>query len=546
MILLLAFAPSFLCADAEPAFLEPDNVYAELSPSGAPDSLGTLEKMALIASGVASEGVVEQGRIAAYEASLDALFASLRDETRQTSETAARAESILTFLHRSALKAYREDATTVDGILDSGLYNCVSSAVLYALAAKSLGIEAVGVRTSDHAFCSVILGSQRIDVETTNPYGFDPGNKKEFKDSFGRTTGYAYVAPGGYGDRRDIGIRELIGLILSNRASMLERSGRFAEATKLGADYAALCPGAETRAFLVDRINNLIASYQQKGDYARAEEAALAAASAFPDEPKLAALARTASYNRAAAASQSGDFEGAFDRATSLLEAEADTKAASAGESNKADDLALSELARNSLLGIAEQAASKGDFEVARLAVASRADRAGREATAAAYAEIDDIELVGAANGLAFAEALATADRILADGYLDPERYAQAIATIYGREASRLGRGGDFLGAAAVADSGAAKIDSAMGDTAAKARAATPRGNLVQIGQAMRHNYAADAHNRFAALYNSGAYTAAGAVLNEALAVLPGDALLKQDLATLEARINDAAKKPRN
>jgi len=547
MILLLALTLSLLGAEASPAqgtrpaFLEPDGVYAELAPerapSGAPDSLGTLEKMALVAS-----GVVEPGRIAAYEAKLDALFAALRDETRQSSGETGRAEYILSYLHRNELKAYREDATTVDGILDSGLYNCVSSAVLYSLVAKSLGIEVLGVRTSDHAFCSVRIDSQRIDVETTNPYGFDPGNKKEFKDSFGRATGYAYVAPGGYGDRRDIDTRELIGLILSNRASMLERSGRFAEATKLGADYAELCPGDETKAFLVDRINNLIASLQQRRDYAGAEEAALAAAAAFPDEPKLASLGRTASYNRAAAAAQAGDFEVAFDRATSLLEA--DAKSAPAGESSKADDLALSELARNALLGIAEQAASKGDFEAARLAVAARADRAGRDATEEAYAEIGDMELVRAANGMAFAEAQATADRLLADGEADPDRYAQAIATIYGREASRLGKGGDFLGAAAVADSGEAKIDSAMGDQAAKA--AAPRGNLVQIAQAMRHNYAAAVHNRFATLYNNGAYTAAESVLNEALAVLPEDALLKQDLATLEARINDAAKKPRN
>ena len=54
------------------------------------------------------------------------------------------------------LRAYREDATTLDGILDSGTFNCVSSAVLYALAAGSLGVEVAGVRTSDHAFCTVM------------------------------------------------------------------------------------------------------------------------------------------------------------------------------------------------------------------------------------------------------------------------------------------------------------------------------------------------------------------------------------------------------
>jgi hypothetical protein len=57
----------------------------------------------------------------------------------------------------------------------------------------------------------------------------------------------------------------------------------------------------------------------------------------------------------------------------------------------------------------------------------------------------------------------------------------------------------------------------------------------------MRHNYAADAHNRFAALYNNGAYTAAEAVLHEALGALPGDPILEHDMATL-----DEAKKPRD
>ena len=121
-------------------------------------------------------------------------------------------------------------------------YNCVSSAVLYMLAVRDLGIEVEGVRTSDHAFINVVIGGRSIDVETTNPYGFDPGGKKEFKDSFGRVTGFAYVAPGGYGDRKTISGRELVGLILSNRVAALERKGSFSEAARLGADYAALCP----------------------------------------------------------------------------------------------------------------------------------------------------------------------------------------------------------------------------------------------------------------------------------------------------------------
>ncbi len=282
------------------------------------------------------------------------------------------------------LRAYREDATTLDGILDTGLFNCVSSAVLYMLAVRDLGIEVEGVRTSDHAFINVVIGGRSIDVETTNPYGFDPGGKKEFKDSFGRVTGFAYVAPGGYGDRKTISGRELVGLILSNRVATLERKGSFSEAARLGADYAALCPGPDSRAFLVDRINNYITDLESRRDFAGAQSAALAAAAELPSEPKLAELARAASYNEAIAIAQSGDWAAAFEAAVG-------DAAAWPGDS------AAAALVSASLSSLAQAYARKGDFAGARTAVEERAGRAGPAATAAALSLVGDVELVGAA-----------------------------------------------------------------------------------------------------------------------------------------------------
>ena len=66
---------------------------------------------------------------------------------------------------------------------------------------------------------SVLVNGQQIDVETTNPFGFNPGARKDFTDSFGKVTGFAYVPPGNYSDRRSIGEKELLSLILYNRVS---------------------------------------------------------------------------------------------------------------------------------------------------------------------------------------------------------------------------------------------------------------------------------------------------------------------------------------
>jgi hypothetical protein len=497
-------------AGKAPDFLQGDPGFAELGALPEPLELRSLERAALLASGL---GI---GREASYESRLDELIEALKARAGKIDDPAARGEAILGFLHEKVFKAYSENATTVDGILDAGLYNCVSSAVLYMLAAEALGLDAEGVRTSDHAFCTLLAGGRRIDVETTNPYGFDPGDKKEFKDSFGRATGYAYVAPGGYGDRKAIGGRALVGLILSNRASMLERAGRFAEAARLGADYDELCRDADSRAFLVDRINNLVAELESRRDFPGAEATARAAAAAFPGEARLAALSRAASYNRAAALAQAGDWAGAFDLAT----------AGAAAQGTGPEARAMAELATASLGGLAQSYARAGDFELARRAVAERSGRAGPAAAAAAYAVIGEVELVRAANGLPFAQAAATADRILGAGEVSASRYAQAVATIYGNEAGRIGSGGDWLGAAALAEAGAAKLAAlkAPGD-----------GGLAQLARGLRHNFAAEAHNRFARLYNSGDYAGAAAVIEKALASMPGDAGLERDLAAAKA-----------
>jgi hypothetical protein len=484
--------------------LEPEPSFAELG--GLPEPLGPsdLARAALLASGVPPD------RQADYAARIGAIVDSLHADIGTVSDPAARGEAILAYLHANLLKAYREDATTLDGILDSGEFNCVSSAVLYAIAARGLGLDVAGVRTADHAFCTVLAGGRLIDVETTNPYGFDPGAKKEFKDSFGRTTGFAYVAPGGYGDRRPIGTRDLVGLILSNRASLLEQSGRFSEALRLGADYDALCPGTESRAFLVDRINNFVADLASRRDFADAETAARAAAAAFPGEARLAVLSMQATYNKAAAMIQAGDWEAAFNVATDAV-----SELAAAGKP-EVDATELRDLAEASLAGLADSLARKGDFAGARRAVAEREARSTRKAIEAAYAEIGEMELVRAANSLPFAEATRTADRVLAAGEVSQARYAQAMAAIYSKEADRIASGGDWLGAAALADEGAAK---APGD-----------GSLARIAEAMRHNFVVQAHNEFARRYNAGDYAGAKSVVETALLSMPHDPTLLRDL----------------
>jgi hypothetical protein len=391
---------------------------AALSPE--PLSTLDLEALSLRASGV------PEAQLGARTARLDGLFSGLSAylKAEGIKGDAARAEACLTWLHDNVFTAYSEGATTIDLILDTGRFNCVSSAVLYLMALRSQGILASGVKTLDHAFCIVSVEGRAIDVETTNPHGFDPGTKKEFLDAFGATTGYAYTPPGNYSHRTQVGEKQLLALILSNRIAALEGRGRFSEALPLGLSYSLLYGGSEGRDLLLDCVENLAASLATARDYAGIEALADAAARAAGPDGRLRDLVEKSTYNRLTLASQKGDWKGA---------------------------------------------------------------RAGAEAA-------------------------------LAAGRLSRASYESILVYAYGMEAQALGNKGDWLGAAALAEEGGAKL---KGDK-----------SLARAAEVFRRNFVVVYHNRFAALFNKGDYAGAAQVIEEALRGLPGNPDLLRDLET--------------
>jgi tetratricopeptide (TPR) repeat protein len=221
-----------------------------------------------------------------------------------------RGEYILTWMHDKFLRAYSLPQTRLDALLTGGRYNCVSSAVLYLILGNAAGLEIRGVMTRDHAFAAVRAGDEWIDVETTNPYGFDPGNRREFHDQFGKVTGFAYVPARNYRDRADISPLELISLIFSNRIAELERQNRFAEAVPLAINRAALLPGGasgagepvpffeDPRRDLMNRLFNLGAFLLKNGREEDALRWAALAGVRYPDEERWQEFIFAAANNR--------------------------------------------------------------------------------------------------------------------------------------------------------------------------------------------------------------------------------------------------------
>lgn len=75
---------------------------------------------------------------------------------------------------------YREDQSRISRIFESGEFNCISSAMLYAVAARKLGLDVDGVILPSHAFLQLRLDDRVVEIETTSFNGFDVPHDEAF------------------------------------------------------------------------------------------------------------------------------------------------------------------------------------------------------------------------------------------------------------------------------------------------------------------------------------------------------------------------------
>ena len=169
-----------------------------------------------------------------------------KEFTKMSEEERGRA--VLKFLYKDTLKKYSLNQSKVDVVFKNGEYNCVSSALIYMAAAKAAGLDVRGVKTPLHAFCSVYVlakgskgagagtnaGKTRIDVETTNPYGFNPGSKETIENE-NNIKRYYVVPKKHYSNRQEVSDKVFTGLVAGNLCSDYIKSGNYIKAVPLGA-----------------------------------------------------------------------------------------------------------------------------------------------------------------------------------------------------------------------------------------------------------------------------------------------------------------------
>ncbi len=311
-VFILLIAMQHLSAESRSALQS----FPELTPLPLAEQLSTMREPlpvdTLIAAALQFSGASDE-TAAADTDKLASLLRKFRDEVADVAGQDQLAEKTLSFLHRSILVTYSERQTRVDTALETGVFNCVSSAVLYMIFARSVGLSVSGVRTADHAFVSVLVDGEPVDVETTNPYGYRPGTRKEFSDSFGKLTGFRYVPPSSYQDRRTIGEKELLGLILYNRVSEYTDGRYFRDAVTPAVSLYALMQNDEFQKVATLALSNYITWMGTRMDFSRAVQFLDAVRASFGGTIDLEQRRREIYHNWVVSLFKAGSFADAQD-----------------------------------------------------------------------------------------------------------------------------------------------------------------------------------------------------------------------------------------
>lgn len=191
----------------------PDPATARLLADAADGHFGShrLIRAALIASGADNSAL-----LAEYERRFDAWCADLRRSGELRGDGPRRAKAIHDYLHaRVFYGGYRDDATDLACVFETGEFNCVSSTICFLALAQQLGVVAQAIELPGHCLVELPTAAGVVEIETTCPQWFDVlDSPQQRRDMVRQVTGFEHRTAQ---SRRRVNDVRLLGIIYYNR-----------------------------------------------------------------------------------------------------------------------------------------------------------------------------------------------------------------------------------------------------------------------------------------------------------------------------------------
>lgn len=192
---------------------------------------GRLDPRGFAEAALLASGVTDATQRAGYLKRLDKLEQGARAALATAGSPFAKGGALLQWLHQGPMaKGYVASQTDLSTVLDTGTFNCVSSATLYNCLALRLGLDARAIEVPTHAFSIVYEGSRHVDVETTTPDGFGPARDPAIVARFEQATGFRYIHDIHRDQRREVEEAGLAAIIYYNHGVGLADAKRYHEA----------------------------------------------------------------------------------------------------------------------------------------------------------------------------------------------------------------------------------------------------------------------------------------------------------------------------
>jgi hypothetical protein len=220
----------------------------------------TMAKAALIIC-----GVTDPEKQKPYFEKLVKIDAEVKKNCAGIKSTKARAEALGKYLLAGPMKGgYVGDQSSLVKLLDTGKYNCVSSAVLYNLMAPRIGIQVRAVLISGHVFSRTL----DFDIEPTSGdiYPLDDRMERSLRNSAKNNSSEAPFKQQVF---RDMGNAGLLSTIYDNMGSALGIAKHYPEAITCYLKAGCLDAGnpavvANMRAIFSMWINDAKANHDNK------------------------------------------------------------------------------------------------------------------------------------------------------------------------------------------------------------------------------------------------------------------------------------------
>ncbi len=234
-IVCTATTPSWALQVPVPTDLRLTQGFATPAPTGLEARLiadaqdGRLDDVTLVDAALIASGVPEAD-VAAEAKKLLAALAPARAQARLQTTAHKRGDRLLRALHASLFRQYVEGQSRVDRIVATNEFNCLSSAVVFAIAADGIVERPRGMLSTTHAFVRADVDGRAVDVETTTAAGFGVDRKKLVTREYLRQLG---VGEGLSADALlkdlqspdEVSVVGLIAALYSNRAVEAMRRG---------------------------------------------------------------------------------------------------------------------------------------------------------------------------------------------------------------------------------------------------------------------------------------------------------------------------------